>query len=52
MLHYYLTKEAGTYHGLKAVYSINDVGEIGQMCKKCETRPPSYTIHKNKLKID
>ena len=47
-----MIKEARTYNRLKAVYSINDVGEIGQMCKKCETRPPSYTIHKNKLKID
>ena len=27
----YLTKEVNTYNGLNVVYSINDVGEIGQI---------------------
>ena len=34
---------------------IKHVEKIGQICakkKKKETRPPPYTIHKNKLKTD
>ena len=46
----YLTKEARTYKGVKMVYSMNDVGKIGQIHVKNETRPPIYTIHENKLK--
>ena len=44
-----MTKKAKTYNGLKIVYSINGVGNIGQICAKNETRPPSYTTHKNEL---
>ena len=36
----------------KTVYSINDVAKIGQVHAENETRPPSYTMHKTKLKID
>ena len=48
-----MTEEANRYNRLKIVYSINDVGKIGQIrAKKNETRPPSYAIPKNKLKMD
>ena len=47
-----MTEEASTYNRLKIVYSINGVGKIGQICAENETRPPSYTTHKNKLKMD
>ena len=46
------TEEASTYNGLKVVYSINGVGKIGQIVQKNETRPLSYSTHKNKFKID
>ena len=45
-----MTKKEKTYNGLKIVYSINGVGNIGQICAKNETRLPSYTMYKNKLK--
>ena len=34
----------------KYIYSINDVGKIGQIHSKNETRPLSHTTHKNKFK--
>ena len=34
------------------VYSINGVGKIGQIHAEKWTRPPSYTTHKNKFKMD
>ena len=48
-----LTKEARICNGIKAVTSVNGVGKIGQVReKKGETRPPTHTIHKNKLKME
>ena len=29
-----MTKEAKIYNGLKIIYSVNGVGEIGQICAK------------------
>ena len=52
MVNYAVTKEARLYNGLKSVYSINSVGKTRQIHPKNETGPPSYTIYKNKLKID
>ena len=37
---------------VKAVYSINGIGKIGQIHEKNGARPSPYTIHKNKLKMD
>ena len=45
-----LEKGGKNINRVKIVYSINDVGKIGHTYKK--TRSPSYTIHKNKLKMD
>ena len=47
-----MTEEASTYSGLKIVCSINGVGQIGHISAENETRPPSYTTHKNKFKMD
>ena len=47
-----MTKEAKIYNEIKTVYSINGVGETGNIHAKNETRPLSYTIYKNKLKMD
>ena len=33
-VNYYLPKEAKTYNGVKIVYSINGVGNIGEICAK------------------
>ena len=52
MVNEYFTKEASTYNEVKTVYSIYGIGKIGQMHAKNEIRPPSYTIHKNKLKVN
>ena len=38
--------------GVKIASSTNGVGTSGQLHKKNETRPPNYTIHKSKLKMD
>ena len=38
--------------GLKKVYSINGVGNVGQIDAEHETRLPSYTTLKNKFKMD
>ena len=45
-------RNAKTYYGLKIVYSVNGVGKINRYVQKNETRLPSYTIHKNKFKMD
>ena len=59
-----MTKEVKTYNEVKVVYSINGIAKIRYMQKKMkldhkknrkkekETRSPTYTIHKNKLKMD
>ena len=44
-------RNAKTYYGLKIVYSVNGVGKINRYVQKNETRLPSYTINKNKLKM-
>ena len=48
----HLTKEARTHNKVKTVYSIKGVGKINRYVQKNETRLPSYTIHKNKFKMD
>ena len=40
------------HNGVKTVSSINSVGRTGLVHEKNETRPSSYTIHPNKLKMD
>ena len=52
MVNYYVTKEAKIYNVVKIVYSTNGVGKIRQIHAKNESRTPSYTIHKKKLKMD
>ena len=40
-------------NGGKIASLTNGVGRSGQIhAKKNETRPPTYTIHKNKIKVD
>ena len=51
MSNWHLTKETRTYNGAKTVSSINSVGKTGLVDGKKETRPPTYTVHKNKLKM-
>ena len=43
-------KGGKNYNGVKTISPINGVGKIGQVDEKHKTRPPTYTIHKNKLK--
>ena len=53
-------KGGTSIHWSKTVSSMNGVGRTGLVHakkkkkkeRKKETRPPTYTIHKNKLKID
>ena len=53
MFNEYLTKEAREYNGVKTVSSINSSGRTGLVLGgKNETRPPFYTIHQSKLKMD
>ena len=40
------------HNGVNIVYSINGIEKTEQTCTKNETRPPLYTAHKNKLKMD
>ena len=42
-----MTKEPRIYNGEKTVSSINGAGKTGQPQQKNETRPLSYTVHKN-----
>lgn len=36
----------------ETIYSINSAGETDSYMQKDETRPPSYTTHKNGLEMD
>ena len=47
-----MLKQARTYNVIETAYLINGVGKIGQIHAKNKTRPPSYTIYKNKLKMN
>ena len=47
-----MTKEARICNGKKTVSSINGAGKLDIYMQKNETGPLSYTIHKNKLKMD
>ena len=47
-----MTKETRAYKGVTIVSSINVLGKLGWYVQKTETRPPSYTIHQNKFKMD
>ena len=47
-----MTKEARIYNGVKTVSSINSVGKIGQIDAKKEAELSSYTLYKNRLKMD
>ena len=48
-----MTEETQTYNWVKTIYSINGHGKIGQIhAEKNETKPRSYTINKNKLKMN
>ena len=48
----FLTKEARIYNREKTISLISGAGKTGQPLVKNETRTPSNTIHKNKLKMD
>ena len=47
-----MTKQERIANGKKTVSLTNGAGRTGQQHQKNETRPFSYTIHKNKLKMD
>ena len=47
-----MKKEARAHNGVKTASSTNGVGRTGLVHAKYETRPPAYTIHQNKLKMD
>ena len=47
-----LTKQERTSNGKKTASLTNGAGELDSNMLKDETRPFSYTIHKNKLKMD
>lgn len=47
-----MTKVAKIHNGVKTVSSKSGVEESGQIHKKYETGTLSYTIPKNKLRID
>ena len=48
-----LHKEAGIYNGVKIVYSINMLEKLNRYMQKMKLNHlPSYTIYKNKLKMD
>ena len=46
-----LTKEARIHNGEKTISLTSGAGRTGQPPVKNETRTPSNTIHKNKLKM-
>ena len=52
MGNFYLTKEAPLYNKVKTVQSMDGIGKIEQISAKNGIRQPSYTKHKNKLKMD
>ena len=41
-----------TCNGIKIVSSINSLGKVKQIHSENESRPPTYTIHKNILKMN
>ena len=47
-----LTKETEIYNREKTISLTNGAGKTGQQLVKNETRTPSNTTHKNKLKMD
>ena len=47
-----VSKKPRIYNAERTVSSINGIGSTDSHVQKNETRPPSSTIHKNKLKID
>ena len=51
MVNKYMTKKDRTYNGRQSIQKMV-LGSWTDICKQSETRPPSYTIYKNKLKID
>ena len=48
----FLTKELKIYNGEKTISLLSGAGKTGQPLEKNESRTPSKTIHKNKLKMD
>ena len=52
MVNSYLIKEERLSIGRKTVSSINGAGKMDIHMQKDETRPLSFTIHKDKLKMD
>ena len=51
-MNYYLTKEARTQSAAKTVSKYMVLKKVDWYVQKNETIPPTYTIHKNKLKMD
>jgi len=47
-----MTKEANIYNGEKIVSSTPDTGKLESYLQNNKTGPLSYTINKNKLKMD
>ena len=47
-----MTKEPRIYNGERTAFSIKGTGKTRQPHIKNETGPLSYTIYKNKLKMD
>ena len=45
-------KVGSSINGAKIAFSKNSVGRAGQIYAKNETQAPTYTIHKNKFKVD
>ena len=45
-------KVGSSINGAKIAFSKNSVGRAGQIYAKHETRTPTYTIYKNKFKVD
>ena len=39
-------------HGVKIAFPTNSIGRAGQLHAKKGIRSPTYTIHKNKFKVD
>ena len=52
MVNSYLAKKERLHNGVKTVSSINGDGKQDRKMKRNKTRPLSYTIYKNKLKMD
>ena len=52
MANYSLTKQERISNGIKTVSSTVVLGKLDRDMQKNEPGPLSYTIHKNKLKMD